>query len=247
MNLLPIKRILWVILALVVAYQPPSLWSEGGAEEHTAETSTAIPALKEFHTVIFKIWHTAWPNKDYDMLAALLSEIEAGTALITHAELPGILREKRVAWKKGVEKLQEIVEEYRACVEAKQKQPLLDAAERLHTQYEVLLRLIRAPLKELDEFHAVLYMLYHHYMPQESLAEVKMSVGRLQDKMAALNKVTLPSRFKRKEELFLAARMELDKAVIDFAAMARSNESEKIKATVETMHSRYKTLANIFE
>ena len=39
-----------------------------------------------------------------------------------------------------------LFKEYRAAVEAKQKQPLLDAAEKLHAQYEALVRVIRPPL-----------------------------------------------------------------------------------------------------
>ena len=38
------------------------------AQETSKEVSATVPALTEFHKVIYKIWHTAWPNKDYDML-----------------------------------------------------------------------------------------------------------------------------------------------------------------------------------
>jgi len=241
----PIKRILLTFLVLSFTCQP--LLSQESAKERAAETSSNVPALNDFHTVIFKIWHTAWPNKDYDMLTALLPEIEQGITAVANAELPGILREKKVAWRNGVEKLQDIVKEYQLAIEAKQKQPLLDAAEKLHAQYEVLVRVIRPPLKELDDFHSVLYMLYHYYVPQDSLEEVKVSVGQLQEKMAALNKATLPSRFKGKGVSFTAARNQLDKAVAEIAAMVRSNEFGKIKAAVEAMHTHYEALSKVFE
>jgi hypothetical protein len=215
--------------------------------EDICNDTTTVPALKEFHTVIFKIWHTAWPKKDCDMLTALLPEIEQGIAAVANAELPGILREKKAAWRNGVEKLQAIVKEYEAAIEAKQKQSLLDAAENLHAQYEALVRVIRPPLRELDDFHAVLYMLYHYYVPKDSLEEVKVSVGQLQEKMAGLNKVILPPRFKGKEESFTVARNQLDKAVTELAAMVRSNEFGKIKAAVEATHTSYKALAKVFE
>ena len=245
MTLLLIRRLLLSFLVLIFTCQP--LLSQESAKERAAETSSTVPALKEFHTVIFKIWHTAWPKKDYDMLTALLPEIEQGFAAVANAELPGILREKKAAWRNGVEKLQAIVKEYKVATEDKQKQPLLEAAEKLHAQYEALVRVIRAPLKELDDFHAVLYMVYHYYMPQDSLEEIKVSIGQLQEKMAALNRATLPSRFKGKEELFTVARDPLDKAVAELAAMVRSNEFGKIKAAVEATHTSYKALAKIFE
>ena len=245
MALPSIKRVLLTLLVLAFTCQP--LLSQEAAKDRISETSATVPALNDFHTVIFKIWHTAWPNKDYDMLTALLPEIEQGVTAVANAELPGILREKKVAWRNGVTKLQAIVKEYKAAIEVKQKQPLLDAAEKLHAQYEVLVRVIRPPLKELDDFHSVLYMLYHYYMPQDSLEEIKVSIGQLQEKMAALNKATLPSRFKGKEASFTVARNQLDRAVTELAAMVRSSEFSKIEAAVEATHASYKELANIFE
>jgi len=245
MTLSPIKRILLILL--VLAFTCQSLLSQELPKDRATETSANIPALIEFHKVIFKIWHTAWPNKDYDMLTVLLPEIERGVAAVANAELPGILREKKAAWRNSVEKLQAIVKEYEAAIEAKQKQPLLDAAEKLHAQYEALVRVIRPPLRELGDFHAVLYMVYHYYMPQDSLEEVKVSIGQLQEKMAALNKATLPPRFRGKEESFTVARNQLDKAVAELALTVHSKESEKIKAAVEAMHTSYKALAKVFE
>lgn len=217
------------------------------AQEISKETVANVPALTEFHKVIYKIWHTAWPNKDNDMLTALLPEIEKGAAAVVGAELPGILRDKKAAWDKGIGELQSIVKEYRAAAEAKQKQRLLDAAEKLHAQYETLVRVIRPPLMQLEDFHAVLYMIYHHYMPGEALDKIKASVEPLREKMAALNKATLPARFKGKEASFTAARKDLDKAVTELGAAVGSNDQGKIKTAIETMHDRYVTLAAVLE
>ena len=217
------------------------------AQETAKEASAKVPALTEFHKVIYKIWHTAWPTRDYDMLTALLPEIEEGTAAIVSAELPGILRDKKAAWEKGVQELRTIVQEYQAAVETKQKQQLLDAAEKLHAQYEALVRVIRPPLRQLEEFHAVLYMVYHYYMPEESLDKIRASVEPLREKMAALNRTTLPARVKGKEASFTAARKNLEEAVTELDGAVSSNDLGKIKNAVETMHSRYVALAAIFE
>ena len=245
MTLLLIRRVLLTFLVLIFMCQP--LLSQEATKDRASETSATIPALNDFHTVIFKIWHTAWPNKDYDMLVTLLPEIERGTTAVANAELPGILREKKAAWRNGVEKLQAIVKEYKVTIETKQRKPLLDAAEKLHAQYEALVRVIRPPLRELEGFHSVLYLLYDYYMPQGSLEEVKVSIEQLQEKMVVLNKATLPPRFKGKEESFTLARNQLDKDVTELGAIVRSNEFGKIKAAVEVMHTSYKTLAEVFE
>lgn len=240
----PLKiRVAFVIALLTLAFLPVYAQTAG----HDAETSTTVPALKEFHTVVFQIWHTAWPNKDYAMLTSLVPDVERGVAAIAAAELPGILREKKDAWATGVAKLQTVAAEYKAAAEAKKQQELLAAAERLHSQYEALARILRPPLKELEEFHAVLYMVYHYYMPQDSLAKVKTSVQQLQDKMKLLEKATLPERYAEKTEAFAKARKELGTSVHDLAAKLPSNDTAAIRAAVEVMHSRYETLAGIFQ
>jgi primosomal protein N'' len=232
----------WVIFLILI-----STCQVLQAQDVSKETSATVPSLTEFHKVIFKIWHTAWPNKDTEMLTNLLPEVEKGALAIANAELPGILREKKPAWEKGVKELQTVVQEYRAAVEAKQKQPLLDAAEKLHAQYEALVRVIRPPLRQLEEFHAVLYMVYHHYMPEESLDKIRASVEPLREKMAALSRATLPARFKGKEASFTAARSDLEKAVTEFGGAVSSNDLGKIKTAVETMHNQYVTLAAVLE
>ena len=65
------------------------------AQETSKEISATVPALTEFHKVIYTIWHTTWPNRDTDMLTALLPEIERGTAVIVNARSPGILRDEK--------------------------------------------------------------------------------------------------------------------------------------------------------
>jgi NADH dehydrogenase/NADH:ubiquinone oxidoreductase subunit G len=245
MRQLPIQVALLMLLTLALAGQ--LLVAQEKPKDLAAETAANVPELAEFHKVIYKIWHTAWPNKDFDMLTDLLPEIEGGAAAVAKAEIPGILREKKAAWRNGVERLETIVKEYKAAVDGKQKQPLLDAAEKLHAQYEALVRAIRPPLNELEDFHAVLYKIYHYSMPQNSLEEVKASVGQLQGKMAALNKATLPVRFKGKEESFTEARSQLDKAVAQLATTIGSNHSGKIKIAVEAVHDSYQALAKILE
>ncbi len=237
----------WVSTLIVLAFAWQPLLAQEPGKDITAETSSTVPALRDFHSVIFKIWHTAWPQKNYDMLAALLPEVEKGVAAVSGAELPGILHDKKAAWTLEVQELEAVLNEYRAAVEAKQKQPLLDAAEKLHGQYEALVRVIRPPLKELDQFHVVLYKLYHYDMPRESLGQVKESAEQLQEKMTALNRAVLPSRFKSKEEAFRTARAELDRSVSDLGRVVSSNDPEKIKVAVETVHSRYETLARVLE
>ena len=77
------------------------------AQGTSKETSANVPALTEFHKVIYKIWHTAWPNKDYRHALGSSTGGREGNGRDRRAELPGILRDKKVPWEKGVEESEE--------------------------------------------------------------------------------------------------------------------------------------------
>jgi hypothetical protein len=225
-----------VAAPLALAEQPPS-----------SETSASVPELTDYHEVIYPLWHEAWPKKDFAMLSSLLPGIEAGAAKIEKAVLPGILRDKKAAWDAQVKKLGGIVSEYKAAVGAKDLQKTLDAGESLHRQYEVLIRTIRPALKEIDAFHQVLYRLYHYELPAFSLPAVQASAKELQEKMTALDAAVLPERMQSKKDAFEASRKELGAAVSELAALAAAGKDEKaIRAAIETTHTRYVALDQVF-
>jgi hypothetical protein len=210
------------------------------------ETNPSVPALNSFHEVIFKIWHEAWPKKNTAMLQQLLPEVEKGIGQVASAQLPGILRDKKAAWGEGVKKLQAAGAEYKAAVEAKDDARLMAAAEALHSRFEDLMRTIRPALKELDEFHAVLYRLYHYYLPKYDLANIRKSAAELRQKMSALNEAKLPERLSSKDHDFQAARSLLSQSVAALESRLQSNDEKAIKEAVEAVHSKYQALEKIF-
>jgi len=214
--------------------------------QRPAETVASVPALDTFHEVIYQIWHEAWPKKDAAMLRKLLPEVKKGIANVASAPLPGILRDKKAVWDEGVKKLQSAGAEYRAAAAAKDDAKLLNAAEVLHSRFEGLMRAIRPPLKELDEFHAVLYMLYHHYLPKFDLQNIRKSAAELQQKMAALNEVKLPERLSDKDYEFKVARGLLSQSVGALAQTVQSDDRNAITKAVEAVHTNYQALEKIF-
>jgi hypothetical protein len=217
-----------------------------GFAQRPAETVASVPALDAFHEVIFKIWHEAWPKKDTAMLQKLLPDVEKGIASVAAAPLPGILRDKKDAWDESVRKLQSAGAEYKAAATAKDDAKLLAAAEAMHSRFEGLMRAIRPALKELDEFHAVLYMLYHHYVPKNDLANIRKSAAELTQKMAALNQAKLPERLIDKDYDFQVARGMLAQSVAALESGIQSGDEKTIRDAVENVHSRYQALEKIF-
>jgi hypothetical protein len=215
--------------------------------QRSAETVAEVPALDSFHEVIFKIWHEAWPQKNSAMLRQLVPDVEKGIASVASAPLPGILRDRKAAWDEGVKRLQNIGLEYKTAAASRDDSKLLAAAEILHSQFERLIRITRPAMKELDEFHAVLYMLYHHYLPQLEMEKIKASVLELKQKMTALNSAALPDRLKQKQQEFETARADLSKSVENLQSAVQSNAEKTIKNAVETLHSNYQKLERAFE
>ena len=210
------------------------------------DLKSSVPALDAMHEVIMPLWHDAWPNKDVKAMAAMLPDIEKHVAAVNKAELPLILRDKRAAWVAGVDDLKQTVAAYTAAVAAGDDEALLKAAEKLHAQYEALVKVVRPILKEMEDFHASLYVLYHYQLNPFQLAKASESIGALRVKMDALNKATLPDRLKVKTDAFNTQRARLSKSVDEVAALLDSRDESKIKAAIEMMHAQYENLEKIF-
>lgn len=217
-----------------------------GYAQRPAETIPQVAELDAFHEVIYTIWHEAWPKKDSALLQKLLPDVEKGIASVAAAPLPGILRDKKNVWDEGVRKLQSAGADYKAAAAAGDSSKLLAAAETLHGRFEGLMRSIRPVLKEVDEFHAVLYMLYHHYVPKNDMANIRKSGAELVQKMDALNQAKLPERLVDKEYDFQVARGLLSQSVAALDAGIASGNEQSIKTALAAVHSRYQALEKVF-
>jgi hypothetical protein len=217
------------------------------AQTRTADNSAGVPALDKLHEVIAPMWHQAWPKKDYKQLRGFLPAIEEGVHNVATAKLPGILHEKELAWKEQVKKLELAAGDYKAAVNTGDNKALLDAAENLHKQFEGAVRVIRPVLKELDDFHAELYLLHHFYAPGDSVAKMQSSAQSLSALMAALDSVKLPKRLQAKEAKFDAARKNLAEAVASFGAVAERGNAAEMKKAEARVHDEYERLAKILE
>jgi DNA repair exonuclease SbcCD ATPase subunit len=212
-----------------------------------ADAVAEVPALTSFHEVIFKIWHEAWPQKNTALLKDLLPEVEAGVSNVASAKLPGILREKRADWEKDVSDLEAALEAYKAAAEADAGPRLMDAAEELHGRFEALMRLIQPPLKELEDFHSSLYMLYHHYLPEYDIEKIRSSADELEAKMQSLRAARLPEQLQDKKAEFEKDLEALSDSLDAFAGSLKTRRREAIKEAVEKMHADYQKVRGIFE
>jgi len=210
------------------------------------DLKSSVPALDAMHEVIMPLWHDAWPNKDVKALAAMLPDIERHFAAVSKAELPMVLRDKRAAWTAGVDNMKQSIAAYKTAVTAGDNDALLNAAERLHSQYEALVKVVRPVLKEVEDFHATLYVLYHYQISPLQYDKAAESIRTLQTKMDALNKAELPAQLKAKTDAFNAQRARLSKSVDEVAATLAGKNEAQIRAAIETMHTQYENLEKVF-
>ena len=171
-------------------------------DEHSSEVNSSVPELFDFHEVIYPIWHTAYPEKNYAMLKEMVTEVNSGAEKIYSAQLPGILRDKEEEWNKGVTKLRSSVENYNQAMEGNDEAEMLSAAEVLHSDYEMLVRIVKPVTKEVDEFHKVLYMIYHHHWPNKNMEEFSKAVDDLAIRADELANCVLPKWASDKAEPF---------------------------------------------
>jgi hypothetical protein len=211
------------------------------------ETESTVPELSAFHEIIYPIWHTAYPEKDYAALRSYAPEVKRLAEKVYSAQLPGILHEKQAKWDLALADLKKSVDAYLAAAAGTDDAALLEAAEALHARYEMMIRTIRPILKEIDDFHKVLYVVYHKYLPDRDYAKIAEASGDMLTKAEAITKASLPKRLESKAAAFGPAAQELWQATQALAETAKSGQGEAIAAAVESVHTKYQGLAKIFD
>jgi hypothetical protein len=216
------------------------------AQEMAGETKSEVPELTAFHEVIYAIWHTAYPAKDAKALRGFVPRINELASKVYTAKLPGILREKEVKWKAGVAQLKASVDAYNAAASGKDDQILLNAAETLHSKYEVLVRTLNPVLKEMDAFHQSLYVLYHKYLPDKAYDKIRGASADLVSKAEAVTKATLPKSLEAKTDAFKQAATELLDAAKALDASGKAHDHAGMESGVERVHAKYQALESLF-
>jgi len=239
------KKAVIASIALILAL---AVCAPGFAQEQkSSETESFVPELDSFHEIIYPIWHDAYPNKDIAALRGFVPQIETLAGKIYSAKLPGILRDKEAKWTAGVAELRKSVEAYKAAAAGTDDQALLDAAETLHMKYEMLVRSIRPVLKEVDEFHKVLYVIFHKYLPDKKYGEIKAVAADLKLKAEAVTKTTLSKRLESKAEAYRTAAGKLLEAAQKLEEACAAGVGEAIEKAVDLVHTRYQALEIVFD
>jgi hypothetical protein len=234
------KAFLGIVCALVLTVAAP-------AQTPPAETSSNIPELSAFHEIIYPIWHSAYPNKDYAALRGFVPRVNELASKIYAAKLPGILRDKEAKWKDGVAAFKASVDAYSKAAAGTDNQALLTAAETLHSKYEATVRLINPVLPEMDAFHQALYVVYHKYLPAKEYDNIRGATADLVTKAEAAAKAALPARLAAKTEAYKTAVAELIAAAKALDTAGKNHDHDGMETGVDKLHAKYQALEKIFD
>lgn len=239
------KNIFWLTIALILLIHCFSFTQN---QENSSEINSTVPELSEFHKVIYPIWHTAYPSKDIIMLKQMVTEVKEGAEKIYSAQLPGILRDKKQDWDEGIKKFRSSVERYDKAAAGNEEEEMLSSAEELHTNFEMLVRIIRPVTKEVDEFHKVLYMIYHHYWPNKNKEEFNKAVNDLVIRAEELNNCVLPKWVKDKTEIFNEQSQKLFNSTKELKDLKNNSANDSdIEKAIESVHNEYVALEALFD
>ncbi len=238
-----IKKI-FPLVFLMFLFIGKSIFSQH--EDQTKETESKVPELEQFHDVIYPIWHTAYPAKDYAALRSYVGEVSSFAEKIYSAKLPGILRDKKAKWEKEIAAFKGSVSEYNSKVAGKDDAALLKASEDLHSKYEMLVRVIRPVSKEVDEFHQQLYVIYHTYLPNKDYKKILSVSDKLVEKAKAISQMKIPQKLEAKSEKINSAASDLLTAAKELNSLKKTAKEKDVNLAVEKVHSKYQSLEELF-
>lgn len=215
----------------------------------SSEISSDVPELFAFHEVIYPMWHNAYPDKDYEALKGFVPQIKASVESINNAKLPGILHERESEWKTSLKELNTVAETYYAAAEKNDHEALLEAAEKLHHEFEMMMRVIKPAIRELDEYHQTLYIIYHKLYPAKKYDEIAGLTDNLIAKaeaVASFPQEKLKRRLGDRITEFDAAAKELLAKTEALKEVLKANDAQKNNEAIEEMHKAYQQLDAIF-
>ncbi len=219
-------------------------------EAPKAQVSASVApraALEAMHEVIHPMWHDAYPARDVEQLKGLYPELQEKFALFQKVQFPDSLRDKSMHWKEGVAKLEQALKAYGEAVQKNDSTAILEAARELHSRFETLVKILNPPIPALDEFHKVLFKVFHDYLPNNDWGKINQTIPEFVEKARALKSATLPKRMADRQQEFEAARQELLAAVDELSKLKEADNRTRVKEALDNVHEAFKKLEEVLE
>ncbi len=206
-----------------------------------------LEGLKEFHEVIRPIWHTYLPEKNYKAVRESMEPFQKSIQILMQAPIPEYFQHKKDQIEAGRKAMADAVAVLDTVAQKDDDEQLEKAVENAHTAFEQLVRVISPRLMEIENFHLVLYPLWHKALPDSDWTAIKATAPILRAKMDTLMTASVPEWATEKEKQINEQRASLDKAVFDFCEICKANKDDEIKEKLTILHQHFMALDGVFE
>jgi len=209
--------------------------------------SMKFPEMGAFHEVIYKIWHEYYPAGDFEAVRAICPKLSESMEALSKAELPEVYQHRSEVFQKRRAALQASVDDLVKMAKEGDDAAMKSGVERLHHAFHGLVRAIHSRPRSLDEFHAVLYLMWHEDYPKKDLDALKKRIPELSARMDRLMAQTLKGPYRVSAEAYDSARDALNKEVRSLVDSLSEGGQDAVWKALNRVHDRYRELDHLFD
>ena len=208
-----------------------------------------IDGIKQFHDALFPLWHSTLPDSDFQSIRDAAPRLKEEYQKIVKAEIPPYYQHVKDKFILERDQLGLAVHELDTIAGASSEdyEMLPQAVEDVHSAFEEMVRVLAPRTKEVEDFHLVMYPLWHEALPKSDWATIQARVPILRAEMDTLMTTPVPQWLAGKELRIIETRDALDKEVNLLVAACKSDNTAEIKKALESVHSHFRTLDEVFD
>ncbi len=206
-----------------------------------------IEGIKQFHDLLAPIWHTTLPDSDFQSIKEVAPEMKKAYQKIVAAEIPPYYQHVKDDFILERDQLGLAVQELDTVAETGADLFIPEAIDDVHSAFEEMIRVLSPRTKEVEDFHLVLYPLWHVALPKSDWLTIKTQIPIMRKEMDTLMTTPIPQWLGGKELRVVETREALDKVVDELVEACKTDDSNLIKKRLKVVHSRFRTLDEVFD
>jgi hypothetical protein len=209
-------------------------------------TNILTKAMNDFHSVLYPMWHQAYPGKDFKAIREQAPIFKQKLMTLIVIPAPDDMEEaQREAFFTKRQELAFYVDQYAKAATDSSDSVLAADFEKMHWGYEELDKVFMVEIKQLDSFHETLYYLWHKALPAKDYKSVKQTVPVLKAEVDSIMLVKLPASCQDIKVDFEAKRTALKDAVYQLADVCQKGTNQQIDDALALMHERFMELSSV--
>lgn len=211
-------------------------------------TDQLTRAMNGFHSILYPLWHEAYPQKDFKAIREQAPAIRQKLMALIVIPAPDNMAEaQRESLFTKRQELAFYVDQYEKAAADSSDSVVAASFETMHWGFEELEKVFILEIKQLDSFHETLYSLWHKTLPAKDYKAVKSNVPVLKAEMDSLMAYKLPGICQGIKEDFEAKRTALKDAVYQLADICQKGTNKQIDEAVTLLHEKYMDLSSVLQ